>query len=293
MVAVERLLDSAVSASGRMHFGRAGDLLDMPNLLEIQKKSFEWFKRDGLRELFDEISPITDFTGKNLELRLWVDDEPFGEPKYDEDTCRERDLTFGASLNCRAELRNKNTGEIKESQIYIGEFPMMTEHGTFIINGAERVVVSQLVRSPGVYFQSDDDPVTGRRLFTAKLIPNRGAWLEFETSNKDMLTVKIDRKRKIPVTTLLRSLSRDLAEDDALFTAFEDVDTDPTHRFTEATIGTSTRRDPARNYGEALIEIYRRLRPGDPATAANAESTVHGLFFNARRYDLGLSLIHI
>ena len=287
MVAVERLLDSAVSASGRMHFGRAGDLLDMPNLLEIQKKSFEWFKRDGLRELFDEISPITDFTGKNLELRLWVDDEPFGEPKYDEDTCRERDLTFGASLNCRAELRNKNTGEIKESQIYIGEFPMMTEHGTFIINGAERVVVSQLVRSPGVYFQSDDDPVTGRRLFTAKLIPNRGAWLEFETSNKDMLTVKIDRKRKIPVTTLLRSLSRDLAEDDALFAAFEDVDTDPTHRFTEATIGTSTRRDPARNYGEALIEIYRRLRPGDPATAANAESTVHGLFFNARRYDLG------
>ena len=287
MVAVERLLDSAVSASGRMHFGRAGDLLDMPNLLEIQKKSFEWFKRDGLRELFDEISPITDFTGKNLELRLWVDEEPFGEPKYDEDTCRERDLTFGASLNCRAELRNKNTGEIKESQIYIGEFPMMTEHGTFIINGAERVVVSQLVRSPGVYFQSDDDPVTGRRLFTAKLIPNRGAWLEFETSNKDMLTVKIDRKRKIPVTTLLRSLSRDLAEDDALFTAFEDVDTDPTHRFTEATIGTSTRRDPARNYGEALIEIYRRLRPGDPATAANAESTVHGLFFNARRYDLG------
>jgi DNA-directed RNA polymerase subunit beta len=287
MVAVERLLDSGMSASGRVHFGRAGDLLDMPNLLEIQKKSFEWFKRDGLKELFDEISPITDFTGKNLELRLWVDDNPFGDPKNDEDTCRERDLTYSASLNCHAELRNKNTGEIKESVIYIGEFPMMTDHGTFIINGAERVVVSQLVRSPGVYFQSDDDPVTGRKLFTAKLIPNRGAWLEFETSNKDMITVKIDRKRKIPVTTFLRSLSRDLAEDDALFAAFEDVDTDPTHRFTEATIGTSTRRDPARNYNEALIEIYRRLRPGDPATAANAESTVHGLFFNGRRYDLG------
>jgi len=287
MVAVERLLDSGRGASGRVHFGRAGDLLDMPNLLEIQKKSFEWFRRDGLKELFDEISPITDFTGKNLELRLWVDDDPFGEPKNDEDTCRERDLTYSASLNCHAELRNKNTGEIKESVIFIGEFPLMTEHGTFIINGAERVVVSQLVRSPGVYFQSDDDPVTGRRLFTAKLIPNRGAWLEFETSNKDMLTVKIDRKRKIPVTTLLRSLSRDLAEDDALFKAFEDVDTDPTHRFTEATIGTTTRRDPARTYSEALIEIYRRLRPGDPATAANAESTVHGLFFNARRYDLG------
>ncbi len=287
MVAVERLLGAGGGAPGRVHFGRADDLLDMPNLLEIQRHSFEWFKRDGLKELFDEISPITDFTGKNLELRLSVGDNPFGDPKYDEDTCRERDLTFSRALQCTAELRNKNTGEIKESVIFMGDYPMMTEHGTFIINGAERVVVSQLVRSPGVYFQSDDDPVTGRRLFTAKLIPNRGAWLEFETSNKDMLTVKIDRKRKIPVTTLLRSLSRDLADDDSLIKMFEDVDTDPTHRYIEATIGMQTRRDPARTYTEALIEIYRRLRPGDPATPANAETTVHGLFFNARRYDLG------
>ncbi|NDF37504.1 MAG: DNA-directed RNA polymerase subunit beta [Proteobacteria bacterium] len=290
MVAEPQVFDVALgkpSAVGRMQFGSSRELLEMPNLLEIQKKSFEWFKRDGLRELFDEISPITDFTGKNLELRLWVDSDPFGDPKFDEDYCRERDLTFGAALNCKAELRNKNSGEIKESQIFMGDFPMMTEHGTFIINGAERVVVSQLVRSPGVYFDREFDGATARYLYTAKLIPSRGAWLEFETSNKGMLTVKIDRKRKIPVTTLLRSLSSDYADDEAIYALFEDVDTDPDHQFIASTIGTTTRRDPSRDYKDAVIEIYRRLRPGDPATMSNAETTVHGLFFNSRRYDLG------
>ncbi|HXI16656.1 MAG TPA: DNA-directed RNA polymerase subunit beta, partial [Chloroflexota bacterium] len=179
------------------------------------------------------------------------------------------------------------TQEIKESRIFMGDFPIMTEFGTFIINGAERVVVSQLVRSPGVYFTGEEDPNTGRMLFQVKLIPNRGAWLEFETSNKDMLTVKVDRKRKIPVTTLLRALAPEYGTDEALFELFKDIDDDPEHPFIESTIGTTTRRDPAHNHQEGLMEIYRRLRPGDPATAENARSLVQSLFFNPRRYDLG------
>ncbi len=259
----------------------------MPNLIETQLRSFEWFKKEGLKELFEEISPITDFTGKNLELELTVPDEPFGEPKYSQDECRDRDMTYAAPLYCEARLLNKQTKEIKESRIFMGDFPIMTEHGTFIINGAERVVVSQLVRSPGVYFTADEDPATGRLLFAAKLIPNRGAWLEFETSNKDMLTVKVDRKRKIPVTTLLRALAPEYGSDEALYDLFRDVDDDPEHPFIESTIGTTVRRDPAHSHQEGLVEIYRRLRPGDPATAENARSLVHSLFFNPRRYDLG------
>jgi DNA-directed RNA polymerase subunit beta len=275
-------------ASGkRVWFGSTRELLQMPNLIEIQLRSFEWFKNEGLRELFTEISPITDFTGKNLELELSIGEDPFGEPKYNQDECRDRDMTYAAPLYCDARLLNKQTQEIKESRIFMGDFPIMTEYGTFIINGAERVVVSQLVRSPGVYFTAEEDPATGRLLFQVKLIPNRGAWLEFETSNKDMLTVKVDRKRKIPVTTLLRALDPELGTDEALFELFKDIDDDPEHPFIESTIGTTTRRDPAHNHQEGLMEIYRRLRPGDPATAENARSLVHSLFFNPRRYDLG------
>src|SRR6266542_1957265 len=272
---------------GRRWFGTTREMLSMPHLIEIQLKSFDWFVAEGLRDLFTEISPISDFTGKNLELELSIGEEPFGPPKYTQEDCRDRDLTYAAPLYCEARLLNKQTQEIKESRIFMGDFPIMTEHGTFIVNGAERVVVSQLVRSPGVYFTAEEDPVSGRRLFQAKLIPNRGAWLEFETSNKDMLTVKVDRKRKIPVTTLLRALGPEYGSDEALFELFRDVDDDPERSFIESTIGATTRRDPAHNHQEGLMEIYRRLRPGDPATAENARSLVHSLFFNPRRYDLG------
>jgi len=266
----------------------------MPGLIQIQLDSFEWFKKEGLRELFDEISPIEDFTGKNLKLEFIVPPEPFGKSKYTEDECRDRDATYSAPLTVKARLTNKETGEIIEKDIFMGDFPLMTKQGTFIINGAERVVVSQLVRSPGVYFTADEDATTGRRLFAAKLIPGRGAWLEFETSNKNLLTVKIDRKRKLPVTTLLRAISSlakeqwfgeelDLSTDQGIIDAFRGVDTDPNVHYIQATLD----RDPVKREDEALLELYKKMRPGDPATIDNARSLVKNMFFNGRRYDLG------
>src|SRR5215211_1227549 len=220
--------------SGRITFARIPEVHRVPDLIQIQRDSFDWFLDEGLKELFAEISPISDFTGRTMELDLAVpgsDGEPgyqFMEPKLAEAECRERDSTFARPLRVRMRLRIKSgeaEGEVKEQDIFMGDFPMMTEHGTFIINGAERVVVSQLVRSPGVYFTAEEDPATGRRLFAAKLIPNRGAWLEFETSNRDVLSVKVDRKRKMPVTTLLRALAPEYGADEALLALFADVDT--------------------------------------------------------------------
>ena len=179
----------------RETFARIQDAISVPSLIETQLNSFEWFRREGLRELFDEISPITDFTGKNMELRFL--DYAFGEPRYDEYECRERDMTYAAPLRVNVQLHILSTGELKESEIFLGDFPLMTENGTFVINGAERVVVSQLIRSPGVYFKEEKDPTSGRGLHSAKLIPNRGAWLEFETNKRDVISVKVDRKRKI------------------------------------------------------------------------------------------------
>ena len=284
----------AVALPERVSFARIPDIRPMPGLIQIQLDSFEWFKKEGLRELFEEISPIEDFTGKNLSLEFIVPPEPFGKPKYTEDECRDRDATYAAPLTVKARLINKETGEIIEKDIFMGDFPLMTRQGTFIINGAERVVVSQLVRSPGVYFTADEDATTGRKLFAAKLIPARGAWLEFETSNKNLLTVKIDRKRKLPVTTLLRaiaSLARDqwhqeeldLTTDQGILDAFRDVDNDPNIRYIQATLD----KDPVKTEADALLELYKKLRPGDPATLDNARSLVKNLFFNARRYDLG------
>ncbi|MEE8369590.1 MAG: DNA-directed RNA polymerase subunit beta, partial [Dehalococcoidia bacterium] len=185
-------------------YSRIPDAIDVPNLVQIQRDSYEVFKREGLRALFEEISPIQDFTGNRLETRFT--DYSFGEPKYSEEECRERDVTYSAPLHVNVQLLVKETGEIKEQEIFMGDFPLMTNHGTFIINGAERVVVSQLVRSPGVYLTLQRDATSGRNLCYGKLIPNRGAWLEFETSNKDIISVKVDRKRKIPITTLLRAI---------------------------------------------------------------------------------------
>jgi DNA-directed RNA polymerase subunit beta len=288
-------LSKVVSLPERVSFARIPEIRAMPNLIQVQLDSFEWFKREGLRELFAEISPIEDFTSKSLRLEFIVPENPFEQPKYTEEQCRERDATYAAPLYVKARLTYKETGEITEKDIFMGDFPLMTKEGTFIINGAERVVVSQLVRSPGVYFTAEDDPATGRPLFAAKLIPNRGAWLEFETSNKDQISVKIDRKRKIPITTLLRAMGAigerdpgktestpDLKTDAGILKAFEDVDTGD-HRFITATLD----KDPVKTPKDALLEVYRKLRPGDPATESNAETLVYNLFYAPRRYDLG------
>src|SRR5437660_4943047 len=237
----------AVALPERVSFARIPDIRPMPGLIQIQLDSFEWFKKEGLRELFQEISPIEDFTGKNLSLEFIVPPDPFGKPKYNEDECRDRDATYSEPLNVKARLINKETGEIIEKDIFMGDFPLMTKEGTFIINGADRVVVSQLVRYPGVYFTADEDATTGKRLYAAKLIPGRGAWLEFETSNKNLLTVKIDRKRKLPVTTLLRAIgilakdqyhaeNLDLSTDQGILDAFRDVDNDVILRYIPATL---------------------------------------------------------
>ncbi|MPZ98771.1 MAG: DNA-directed RNA polymerase subunit beta [Dehalococcoidia bacterium] len=254
----------------------------------MPRRSYEKFLRDGLRELFDEISPIEDFTGGRMELRFG--DYRFEEPKYNEAECRDRERTYAAPMRVRVELLVKETGEVKEQELFMGDVPMMTGHGTFIINGAERVVVSQLVRSPGAYFTADTDPATGRKLTAAKLIPNRGAWLEFETSAKDLVSVKVDRKRRIPVTVLLRAIDRDenlpdeeLGSDDRVRALLKDVDTDQDHSFLESTLA----KDTAENRAQALEEFYRRLRPGDPPTADNASALLETLFFTDRRYDLG------
>jgi DNA-directed RNA polymerase subunit beta len=287
-----------IDGTGRRSFARIPEVQPVPNLIQIQRDSFRWFLEEGLKELFAEISPISDFTGRNMELELAVPGpggEPgymFGEPKLSEDECRERDTTFAAPLRVRMRLTIKSgeaEGEKKENEIFMGDFPLMTENGTFVINGAERVVVSQLVRSPGVYFTVEEDPTTGRRLCMGKLIPSRGAWLEFETSNRDILSVKVDRKRKIPVTTLIRALSAltkagvRTSSNEELLELYSDADTNGDHRFIQSTID----RDPSKTAEEALLEFYRRLRPGDPPNLENAKSLLNSLFFSFRRYDLG------
>ncbi|GAC1658292.1 MAG: DNA-directed RNA polymerase subunit beta [Candidatus Dormibacteraceae bacterium] len=281
---------SEMNAAPRRNYGRIPNLVELKDLISTQIESFVWFKSEGLRELFDEINPITDYTGKNFELRFL--DYEFGPPKFSEEECRNRDMTYAAPLRIKTRLTVKETGEIKESDVYMGDFAIMTEEGTFIVNGTERVVVSQLVRSPGVYFTATEDPVSGRRLFGAKLIPNRGAWLEIETSSKDLLTVKIDRKRKVPVTVLLKALElaqlkgkdadRD-AQRASLMELFGDVDDNPEHRYIESTF----EKDATVTTNDALIELYKRIRPGDPATVDNARNLLQSLFFNPRRFDLG------
>jgi DNA-directed RNA polymerase subunit beta len=269
------------AAAARKRYARIPEVLPVPNLIELQLESFRWFVDRGLRELFDEISPIKDFTGKVMELQFL--DYEFGDPKYSEEECRTKDMTFSKPLYVNVELLIKETGEIQRQRVYMGDYPWMTDLGTFVINGAERVVVSQLVRSPGVYYSIDPDLFnqTGRELFTAKVIPNRGAWLEFETTKADQLYVKVDRKRKIPATTLLRAVGYET--NDEMSALFAPVDVDPEHPYVANTLDKDITRTPA----EALIEVYKKLRPGDPPTGDNARALVEGLFFNFRRYDLG------
>ncbi len=277
----------AVTPSGRISYARIDKKVDgvsyekfeIPNLIELQLDSFAWFMEKGLRELFDEISPIKDFTGKVMELQFL--DYEFGAPKYSEEECRTKDLTFSKPLYVNVELLIKETGEIQRQRVYMGDYPWMTDQGTFVINGAERVVVSQLVRSPGVYYSEVEDLASGRMLFSAKVIPNRGAWLEFETNNKDQLWVKVDRKRKIAATTLLRAVGYE--QNDEISALFSAIDIDPEHPFIASTLD----KDLTHTQAEALIEVYKKLRPGDPPTGENARQLVESLFFNFRRYDLG------
>jgi DNA-directed RNA polymerase subunit beta len=267
------------AALTRTRYARIPEVLPIPNLIELQLDSFRWFIDKGLRELFDEISPIKDFTAKVMELQFL--DYEFGDPKYSEEECRTKDLTFSRPLYVNVELLIKETGEIQRQRVYMGDYPWMTDQGTFVINGAERVVVSQLVRSPGVYYSELEDPASGRMLFSAKVIPNRGAWLEFETNNKDQLWVKVDRKRKIAATTLLRAVGYE--ENDSIAALFSGIDSDPEHPFIANTLD----KDLTKTQQEALIEVYKKLRPGDPPTGDNARQLVESLFFNFRRYDLG------
>ena len=255
----------------RQSFSKIDEVLEMPNLIEVQKNSYRWFLEEGLKEVFRDISTIEDYTG-NLVLEF-IDYRLEKEPKYSVAECKTRDATYAAPLRVTARLHNKETGEIKEQEIFMGDFPKMTEGGTFIINGAERVIVSQLVRSPGVYF-SDNYDKAGKRLFTSTLNPNRGAWLEYETDSNDVFYVRIDKNRKIPITALIRSLG--LGTDREILEFFGD---DPL-------INATIEKDTSGTEEEGLLEIYRRLRPGEPPTVESAQSHINGLFFDARRYDL-------
>ncbi len=282
---------SAPASSGELeqrNYGKLPEILPLPDLIELQMRSFRWFQTEGLREVFAEISPIEDFTGKNFELSFELPEYPFDRPPYDENECRKRDLTYQSPLRVRAKLLIKQTGEIKEMTVFMGDFPLMSTSGTFIYNGTERVVVSQLVRSPGVYFTRKEDPSGSRFLYNAKLIPNRGAWLEFETSAKDILTVKVDKRRTIPVTALLRAAG--YGTDSELYELFQEVDTNPEHPYIATTIGGqdgAQRRDPSTSHESGLREVYKRIRPGDPVTLDNAKNLIESTFFNSRRYDLG------
>ena len=262
----------------RLRYARIPEVLPIPDLIELQLRSYNWFVEKGLRDLLDEISPIQDFTGKSMDLHFNKYD--FGDPKYDQLECRARDLTYSRPLYVEVELHIKETGEQLQQRVYMGDFPAMTERGTFIINGAERVVVSQLVRSPGVYYTSTEDAATGRHLFSAKVIPNRGAWLEFETAAKNQLYVKVDRKRKLEATKLLRAVGYET--NDEILALFAGVDKGEISFISE-----TLEKDTTTTRMEALIEVYKKLRPGDPPTGDNAEKLVESLFFNFRRYDLG------
>ncbi len=264
----------------RKSYARLPQILEIPNLIKVQLDSMRWFQEEALKELLGEVSPIEDVTGKRLELRFM--DYEFRDPYHTERECRQRDLTYSAPLYVRTQLLIKETGEIKEQSLFFGDIPLMTAKGTFITTGAERVVVSQLIRSPGVYFNIEEDAISGRDLCFAKLIPTRGAWLEFETSNRDVISVKIDGKRKISITTLLRAIG--CGDDDELLNLFAKEDSSKEHQYTRVTM----EREPLiRDGSEALLDVYKKLRPGDPPNVENARKLITNMFFNPLHYDLG------
>ncbi len=262
-------------------YSRVKQVMDVPNLIDVQLNSYRWFQEEGIKELLEEISPIKDFTGNKLEL--WFVGYEFREPRYSETESVERDQNYSMPLYVKARLLVKATGEIKEPfDLFLGDFPIMTDHGTFITSGTERVIISQLLRSPGVYFVTTEDSVSGRQLCTANLIPSRGAWLDFETSAKDVISVKIDGKRKIPVTTLLRAIG--YSSDEELYDLFRDVDTNLDHQYIKSTIDRDSSIHDTRS---ALLDIYRKVRPGDPPNEDNARKLITTMFFDSAHYDLG------
>ena len=256
----------------RMSYANKQEVLEMPNLIGVQVDSYKWFLEEGLEEAFKDISPITDFTGKlSLEFvdyRLFEEDK-----KYTIEECKERDATYSAPLKVNVRLINNETGEINQHEVFMGDMPLMTETGTFVINGAERVIVSQLVRSPGIYYTIGRDK-TGKKLFSCQVIPNRGAWLEYETDANDVFYVKVDRNRKVPVTVLVRAMG--IGTDEEILELFGD----------EPKLRASFEKDPSKNYEEGILELYKKLRPGEPLAVESAESLINAMFFDQRRYDL-------
>ena len=263
--------DVKVGTQTRKSYGKIQEVMQMPNLIQVQKDSYKWFLEKGLKEALKDMAEITDYSG-NLVL-TFVDYRMDDKPKYTVKECKERDATYAAPMRLTARLYNKETGEVKDSEVYMGEFPLMTDSGTFIINGAERAIVSQLVRSPGVYFGMTHN-VTGKKLYTSTIIPGRGAWLEYETDQNDLFYVRIDKNRKIPITTLIRILGCSTNADIREFFGPDDR--------IEATL----EKDNTKNAEEALIEIYKKLRPGEPPTLSSAQTHIEGMFFDERRYDL-------
>ena len=255
----------------RISYSKINEVLEMPNLIEVQKNSYQWFLDEGLKEVFEDISPITDFSG-NLILEF-IDFSLDSEPKYSIEECRERDATYAASLRVKARLYNRELDELKEQEIFMGDFPLMTETATFIINGAERVIVSQLVRSPGIYYASEFDKV-GKKLLSSTVIPNRGAWLEYETDSNDVFYVRVDRTRKVPVSVLIRAMG--VGSDAEIIELFGE----------EPKILATLEKDVAKSYEEGLIEIYKKLRPGEPPTVESSASLLNGMLFDPKRYDL-------
>ena len=256
----------------RRSFAKIPDVMDVPNLIAIQTESFDWFKNEGLAQAFADVCPIENNTG---DMCVEFGKHEFGEPKYTVDECKEKDVSYQAPLFVEIRFINRETGEIKEQDVFMGDFPLMTPRGTFIINGTERVVVSQLVRSPGVYFASERDKTSDKTVYNAKVIPSRGAWLEFETDKRDILSVRIDRKRKQPATLLVRALGLAETREDIIELLGSD----------EMVLRTLD-RDPATTKEESLIELYKRFRPGEPPTIDSARTLLEGLFFNPQRYDL-------
>ncbi|MCX6739914.1 MAG: DNA-directed RNA polymerase subunit beta [Candidatus Parcubacteria bacterium] len=265
------------SLSKRKFFTKAHQAMEVPNLVEVQSNSYRWFLKEGLHELFDEISPIKDFGGRNLEL--YFKDYYLDEAKFDEKTSKAKNITYEAPLRVKASLVNKKDNTKKEQEIFLGDFPIMTDRGTFIINGIERAVISQIIRSAGVFFTSNY--TRGKRYYGAKIIPNRGAWLEIETDTNNILWVKIDRKRKVALTSLLRAFG--YSSEEEILALFKDVDNNPNVKF----IANTLTKDIAKNMDDGLIEVYKRIRPGDLATADNAKSLIYSMFFRFERYDLG------
>ena len=267
-----RIRPIAAGKNMRMSYSRQKEVLQMPNLIEVQKDSYQWFLKEGLKEVFDDISPIADYSGhlslEFVDFELCEDDV-----KYSIEKCKERDATYAAPLKVRVRLYNKEKEEISEHEIFMGDLPLMTETGTFVINGAERVIVSQLVRSPGIYYAISHDKI-GKRLFSSTVIPNRGAWLEYETDSNDIFYVRVDRTRKVPITVLIRALG--VGTNDEIRELFGD----------EPKIEASFSKDVSTNYQEGLLELYKKIRPGEPLSVESAESLINAMFFDPRRYDL-------